>query len=123
MQQILERSCGLDIHKDTIEACILINKGATEPEVVRESFTTLRGDLIRLRDWLTNHSCLNVAMESTGVFWMLVYEVLEEVGYFDLSVVNARHMQNVPGRKTDQNDAEWIASLHICGLLNKSFVP
>ena len=78
---------------------------------------------MRLRGWLTNHGCLNVAMESTGVFWKPVYEILEEVEGINLCLVNAHHMRNVPGRKTDQNDAEWIAQLYMCGLLDKSFVP
>lgn len=123
MQQILGVSCGLDVHKDLIEACILTANGTGEPEVVRESFTTLRGDLLRLREWLATNRCPNVAMESTGVYWKPIYEILEAAGDFDLCLVNAQHMRNVPGRKNDKNDAEWIASLFMCGLLDKSFVP
>ena len=123
MQSILPISCGLDIHKDTIEACILIDRGYVEPEIIRNSFTTLRGDLAKLRDWLVSNGCNHVAMESTGVYWKPVYEILEEIEGINLCLVNAYHMRNLPGRKTDVKDAEWIASLFMCGLLNKSFVP
>jgi transposase len=123
MQRLLGISCGLDVHKDIIEACILVSRDQEEPEVIREGFTTLRGDLFRLRDWLLEHGCMNVAMESTGVFWIPAYEVLEEEPGMELCVVNARHMKAVPGRKTDVKDAEWISSLFMCGLLNKSYVP
>jgi transposase len=123
MQRILGISCGLDIHKETIEACILISSNREEPEIIRESFTTLRGDLLRLRDWLLSYDCMNVAMESTGVFWRPIYEILEEIPEMNLCVVNARHMKSVPGRKTDVKDAEWISSLFMCGLLDKSFIP
>lgn len=123
MQQILGISCGLDIHKDIIEACILTANGIGEPDVVRETFTTMRGDLIRLREWLAMQGCSNVAMESTGVYWKPVYEVLEDADGINLYLVNAQHMRNVPGRKSDKADAEWIASLFMCGLLENSFVP
>ena len=123
MQKILGISCGLDIHKETIEACILISSNRDEPELIRESFTTLRGDLIRLREWLRGLGCKNVAMESTGVYWRPVYEVLEEVEGMNLCLANAQHMKNLPGRKTDVRDAEWIAQLYMCGLLDKSYVP
>lgn len=123
MQSILGIACGLDIHKDTIEACILVVNGTGEPEAIREPFTTMRGDLMRLRDWLVSHGCLNVAMESTGVYWKPVYEILEEVEGMNLCLTNSHHMRNVPGKKNDIADAEWIASLFMCGLLDKSFVP
>jgi len=123
MQKILGKSCGLDVHKETIEACVLISSNRDEPEVIRESFTTMRGDLLRLRKWLTGLGCMNVAMESTGVYWRPVYEVLEDVKGINLCLANARHMKNLPGRKTDVKDAEWIAQLYMCGLLDKSYVP
>jgi transposase len=123
MQKILVISCGLDIHKETIEACILKSCGRDEAEIIRESFTTLRGDLIRLREWLIGQGCKNVAMESTGVYWRPVYEVLEDVTGINLCLANAHHMKGLPGRKTDVKDAEWISQLHMCGLLDKSFVP
>ena len=123
MQKILGVSCGLDVHKDIIEGCILEANGTDEPDVTYESFTTMRGDLVRLRDWLAEYGCPNVAMESTGVYWKPIYEILEEEEKINLCLVNAQHMHNVPGRKRDKDDAEWISSLYMCGLLNKSFVP
>jgi len=123
MQEILGISCGLDVHKDIIEGCILEVNGTGEPEATYETFTTMRGDLVRLREWLAEHGCPNVAMESTGVYWKPIYEILEDVEGINLCLVNAQHMHNVPGRKKDKDDAEWIASLYMCGLLNKSFVP
>jgi len=123
MQKILGKTCGLDIHKETIEACMLILSNRDEPEIIRESFTTLRGDLMRLREWLKIKGCMNVAMESTGVYWRPVYEVLEDVQGMNLCLANAQHMKNLPGRKTDVKDAEWIAQLYMCGLLDKSYVP
>jgi len=113
----------LDVHKDIITACILDVRGRDEAEVIHEEFTSMRGDLFRLRDWLASHDCKNVAMESTGVFWKPVYDILEEVEGMNQCLTNAHHMRNVPGRKDDQNDAEWAGTLYLCGLLNKSFVP
>jgi len=123
MQQLLGISCGLDVHRDLIEACTLTANGTGEPETTHETFTTMRGDLLKLREWLLDRGCPNVAMESTGVYWKPVHEILEEVEEMNLCLVNAHHMRNVPGRKNDKNDAEWIAALFMCGLLDKSFVP
>ena len=123
MERHLPIACGLDIHKDTIEACILESNGYEEPIATRKEFTTMRGDLFNLKNWLISHQCLNVAMESTGVYWKPVYELLEEVEGINVYVVNSYHMKNVPGRKTDANDAEWIATLFLNGLLKNSFVP
>jgi len=123
MKRLLQIACGLDVHKDIIEACVFKNKWYDEPDVIHESFSALRGDLIRLRDWLSEHNCSNVAMESTGVFWKPVYEILEEVDGMNLYLVNAYHMRNIPGRKDDEADAEWIAELYMHGLLENSFVP
>jgi len=106
-----------------IAACILKARYHDTPEVIHEEFTTMRGDLFRLRDWIQSHGCMNVAMESTGVYWKPIYAILEEVGGMNLCLTNAYHMRNVPGRKNDEDDAEWIAALFMCGLLNKSFVP
>lgn len=124
MEALLYCGCGLDIHKEIIEACIIRGIGA-EPEIIRSSFGTTKPELMKLVDWLDRNDCYTVAMESTGVYWKPVYETLEkESKYLErLWVVNAQHMRNLPGRKTDVKDAEWIATLLRHGLLEKSFVP
>ena len=123
MEALLYCGCGLDVHKEVIEACILRGLGA-EPEVIRRSFGTTKPELQQLMDWLGEHDCYTVAMESTGVYWKPIYQTLEtESKYIEqIWVVNARHMRNLPGRKTDVQDAEWIATLLRHGLLEKSFV-
>jgi len=125
MNDILERSCGLDIHKEKIVANVLSGPiGATPLSETRE-FSTLIPDLIALRKWIVSCGCHDVAMESTGIYWIPVYETLETAfdGDIHLLVVNPRHMKNVPGKKTDIRDAEWISSLLRAGLLNASFIP
>ena len=127
MEDILECCCGLDVHKETIVACILrgpIGESLKPQSEIRE-FGTQLNDLINLRKWLQEHSCRYVAMESTGIYWQPVYSVLETslVDEMHLLVVNARHMKNVPGKKTDMRDAEWIATLLRAGLLKGSFIP
>lgn len=124
METLLYCCCGLDVHKDLIEACILQGEGL-EPKVFRESFGTTRPELLRLTRWLSTNDCYSVAMESTGVFWKPIYETLElNSDYWEnIWVVNANHMRNLPGRKSDIADAEWIATLLRHGLLEKSFVP
>ena len=123
MDVLLERCCALDVHKDVIEACILIT--GDEAAVLRESFGSIRSELARLCRWLKENLCMHAAMESTGVYWQPIYDQIEEeVGDMkSLTVVNASHMRNLPGRKTDVKDAEWIAQLLQHGLLSKSFVP
>lgn len=124
MEALLYCACGLDIHKEIIEACILRGLDA-EPEVIRRSFGTTKPELQLLMEWLDENDCYTVAMESTGVYWKPIYQTLEtESKYMErIWVVNARHMRNLPGRKTDVKDAEWIATLLRHGLLEKSFVP
>lgn len=121
MEAIIERCCGLDVHKDTAVACVLI--GPPEGRARREmrTFGTTTAQLEQLRDWLVELGCTHVGMESTGVYWVPVYTVLEE--HFELIVGNAAHIKNVPGRKTDVKDSQWIAELIRCGLVRKSFVP
>jgi transposase len=127
MEDILACCCGLDIHKESIVACIL--KGPIEEKLkprseIREFGTQLK-DLHELRKWLKGNDCHYVAMESTGIYWQPVYSILETSlsDEMHLLVVNARHMRNVPGKKTDMRDAEWIATLLRAGLLKGSFVP
>jgi transposase len=127
MQDLLECCCGLDIHKESIVACVLkgsVGAGLKPDREIREFGTQLK-DLVALRKWLDQHECHYVAMESTGIYWQPVYAVLESAMSDDmhLLVVNARHMKNVPGKKTDMRDAEWIAILLRAGLLKGSFVP
>jgi transposase len=127
MEDILECCCGLDIHKESIVACIL--KGPIgsklKPESEIKEFGTRLTELLALRKWLEEQDCRYVAMESTGIYWNPVYAVLEAslLDEMHLLVVNARHMRNVPGKKTDMRDAEWIATLLRAGLLRGSFVP
>jgi transposase len=113
--------CGLDVHKEKISACVITNGvfGGTYAEV--QEFGTFTDELVRLRDWLHKHDCPIVAMESTGIYWRPVHNVLE--GYVEVILVNARHIKNVPGRKTDICDSKWLAGLLRHGLLKGSFIP
>jgi transposase len=120
MQVVYERCCGLDVHKKTIVACLLTLVGGKLRKDIR-TFATTTNALLALLDWLTDAGCTHVAMESTGVYWKPVYNILEE--HFELLVVNAQHLKAVPGRKTDVKDAEWIAELLQHGLLKGSFIP
>src|SRR5262245_33499721 len=119
---ILHRCCaGLDIHKDTVVACVrrLADDGRLHKEV--QTFGTVTRDLLGLSDWLASQGVTHVAMESTGVYWKPVCNILE--GPFQVLLVNAQHIKQVPGRKTDVKDCEWIAQLLQHGLLKASFVP
>jgi transposase len=119
--EVLHSHCaGLDVHKDTVVACVRIHEGAAAQHSV-ETFGTTTKDLLALHDWLSEHGCTHVAMETTGVYWKPVWHVLE--GSFELVLANAMHIKNVPGRKTDVNDATWIADLLAHGLIRSSFVP
>jgi hypothetical protein len=121
MEVIHPRVGGLDVHKDTVMACRrrLIGEGQVESEVTE--FGTTTAELRELAVWLADWGCTHVAMESTGVLWVPVWNILE--GQFKLLLANAQHLKKVPGRKNDQRDAEWIAQLMQCGLLRPSFVP
>src|SRR6201981_252187 len=117
MRAIYERCCGLDVDKKTVVACVLTPEGQWT-----RSFGTMTDELIRLREWLQASGVTHVAMESTGVYWKPVFNLLEDHG-MELLVVNARHVKAVPGRKTDVKDAEWLAGLLQHGLLKASFIP
>ena len=124
MEALLYCCCGLDVHKDMIEACIL--RGTTQaPEIIRETFSTAPAGLKKLVKWTEEQDCFSVAMESTGVYWIPVFETYERNSKYieNLWVVNAHNMRNLPGRKSDVKDAEWIATLLRHGLLEKSFIP
>ena len=121
MQIIHRCCCGLDVHKKLIVACLISLNEAGEFQKEIRSFPTMTKDILALADWLTSAGCTHVAMESTGVYWRPIWNLLE--GQFELLLVNAQHIKAVPGRKTDIKDAEWIADLLQHGLLRASFVP
>jgi transposase len=121
MQVVAERCAGLDVHQASVVACLLVREAGRRPRKEVRSFGTVTRELEALRDWLSEAGVTAVGMESTGVYWRPVYGVLE--GHFTLIVGNARHIKNVPGRKTDVKDAEWIADLVCHGLIRPSFVP
>ncbi len=121
MQVLHERCCGLDIHKRSVIACVMLTDPSGSVRKESRTFGTLTPDLLAMSDWLASLGCTHVAMESTGVYWKPVYNLLE--GCFALLVVNAQHIKAVPGRKTDVKDAEWIADLLRHGLLRGSFIP
>jgi transposase len=118
---IYERCCGLDVHKRTVVACLIVAGTHGEPRKEIRTFGTMTEDLLELSDWLAAAGCTHVAMESTGVYWKPLYNLLEEA--FTPLLVNAWHIKAVPGRKTDVKDCEWIAELLRHGLLRGSFVP
>lgn len=121
MNVIYTACAGLDVHKKGVTACVWITPPQGEATKETRSFGTMTEDLLALRDWLQSQGVTHAAMESTGVYWKPVYNVLE--GGFELLVVNAQHIKAVPGRKTDVADAEWIGDLLRHGLLRGSFVP
>ena len=120
MEVLYPRCAGLDVHAGTVTACARIASGADVTYEHRTVPTTTRG-LLELDEWLTAHGCTHVAMEATGVYWKPVWHVLE--AHFTLILANAMHIRNVPGRKSDMNDATWIADLLAHGLIRSSFVP
>jgi Transposase IS116/IS110/IS902 family./Transposase. len=111
---------GLDVHQANVVACILKGPLESKPKVEIREFPTVLSGLLALQDWLSEEGCTDVAMESTGVYWKPVFNVLEST--CDITLGNARHIKNLPGRKTDANDARWIAELHRSGLIRKSFI-
>ena len=117
MEIIIERGCGLDVHKKTVVACI--NGKGIKQEI--RTYNTMTNDLLKLKEWLIENSITHVAMESTGVYWKPVFNILEDS--FEVMLVNARHIKNVPGRKTDKRDSEWMCKLLRNGLVKGSFIP
>ncbi len=120
MEVIYSRCAGLDVHKQTVVACVRIAGDGPPLQEVRTFATTTSG-LLALGDWLDSFGVEHVGMEATGVYWKPVWHVLE--GHFELVLANAAHVKNVPGRKTDVNDAMWLADLLAHGLIRASFVP
>jgi transposase len=117
MDIIVERGAGLDVHKDTVVACIM---GAGIMKEIR-TYRTVTNDLLRLKGWLKDNQITHIAMESTGVYWKPIFNMLEDA--FEVMRVNARHVKNVPGRKTDVKDSEWLCKLLGSGLVRGSFIP
>ena len=122
MRVVYERCCGVDVHKKVVAACVLTPGAAGQLAKELRTFGTMTDDLDRLAAWLADRGVTHVAMESTGSYWKPVWNVLEERG-FALVLANAQHVKQVPGRKTDAKDAEWLAELLRHGLLRGSFVP
>jgi transposase len=121
MEVLHPRCCGLDVHKETVVACVrLVIDGKPVKEV--RTFSTTTADLIALSEWLAETKCTHVAMEATGVYWKPVWHILSDGG-FELVLANAAHIKNVPGRKSDVKDADWISDLLAHGLIRASFVP
>lgn len=121
MQVVYARCAGLDIHKKTVVACRVVPGPNGQPSKEIRTFSTMTPELLALRDWLAAGGCTHVAMESTGVYWQPLFNLFE--GHFELLLVNAQHVQQVPGRKSDVRDCEWLADLLRHGLLRGSFVP
>src|SRR5215468_5263794 len=121
MEVLHPRCCGLDVHKATVVACLRL---AIDGKAIKETrtFATTTAGLLALSEWLTETQCTHVAMEATGVYWKPVWHILSD-GDFELVLANAAHVKNVPGRKTDVNDATWLADLMAHGLVRGSFVP
>jgi len=117
MDIIVDKGCGVDVHKGTVVACIM----GTGIKKEVKTYTTMTNDLLRLREWLQKNGITHVAMESTGVYWKPVFNILED--HFEVILVNARHVKNVPGRKTDVQDSEWLCRLLRSGLVSGSFIP
>jgi transposase len=116
--QVVKVGCGIDVHKDNIVATIR----KSEEDYETREFSSFTGSLTELRDWCKSEGVTHIAMESTGVYWKPVYNILEE-GDFEIILVNARHVRNVPGHKTDKKDSQWLSKLLLSGLLKSSFIP
>jgi len=121
MQVLYPRCAGLDIHKDTVVACVRVMEGRKIKREVR-TFRTVTSQLLALSEWLSENGCTHVVMEATGVYWKPIWHILDD-REFELMLANAAHVKNVPGRKTDINDATWLADLMAHGLIRGSFVP
>lgn len=119
MQVLYPRCAGLDVHKDTVVACVRVMEGGEIKTEVR-TFKTMTSQLLELSDWLSDNGCTHVAMEASGVYWKCAWAVLSD-DEFTLVLANAAHVKNVPGRKTDVNDATWLAELLAHGLISKQF--
>lgn len=120
MKEIIQKCCGIDVHQKSLTACIIVPKGSVSTKQIRK-FGTTSAEIHHLIDWLRGFGVTHVAIESTGVYWIPIYNLLE--GQFDITLANARNVKNVPGRKTDCKDCEWLCNLLKNGLVEKSFIP
>jgi transposase len=120
MEVLHPRCCGIDVHKETLVACLRLQDGRRVQKQV-ETFKTTTAEILRLLTWLTEQGCTHVAMDSTGVYWQPVFNLLE--GSLTVVLANAQHIKAVPGRKTDVRDCEWLAELLAHGLIRASFIP
>ncbi|MCP1309860.1 IS110 family transposase [Paenibacillus tyrfis] len=121
MDAILETCAGLDVHQETVVACVLKGPLDKKPKQEVKTFGTTTAELLQLQDWLSECGCIEVAMESTGIYWKPIWNILEST--CRLTLANPAKIKNMPGKKTDVKDAVWIAQLHRCGLIEGSFVP
>jgi transposase len=121
MEVMIQRCCGIDVHKSSLTACLLVGRPNGKAQKTIKTFSTMTSNLLALKDWLESEGCTHVGIESTGVYWKPVFNILED----SLTVIlaNARDIKNVPGRKTDVKDCEWIAELLRFGLIRASFIP
>jgi transposase len=122
MQVVYSRCCGLDVHKETVVACLRLASAGGKVSTEVQTFATTTAGLTALSEWLAANDCTHVAMEATGVYWQPVWHILSD-GEFELVLANPAHVKNVPGRKTDVNDATWLSELLAHGLIRGSFVP
>ena len=121
MEVLIPRCCGIDVHKATLTACLLVSETASKTSRTVKTFSTMTADLLALKDWLEANECTHVAIESTGVYWKPIFNILE--GSIQVILANAREIKHVPGHKTDVKDCEWIADLLRFGLIKASFIP
>lgn len=120
-QFIRQCCCGLDVHQGIVWACLLVVQADGTITKTKDKFSTMTKGLLQLRDWLIANNCKDVVMESTGVYWKPIYNILEDIA--EITLANARQVKGLPGRKTDVEDCEWLAQMHLCGLVRASFVP
>ena len=121
MQILYSRCCGIDVHKDSVTVCVLVYAGRSEPDIRKKEFATHYKALLKLQLWLLAQKVTHVAMESTGVYWKPVWDALD--GHLQLILANPYQVKNIPGRKTDARDSQWLAELLAHGLIRPSFVP
>jgi transposase len=120
MNELLECGAGMDVHKSSVTVCVMTGFGKETKKQIK-TFGTMTADLLLLADWLRSYNVKEIAIESTGVYWKCVYNVMEKD--FEITLANPKHMKNIPGKKTDVKDSEWICTLLKHGLLKKSFIP